>query len=483
MSYRSNYDTVILGAGLGSLVTGTILAKAGRKVMILEGQSHPGGSCTISNRGGHSFVRSPVLMLGLEKDGYCEQLFSELGLSIAMLKRPGGILKRPAPYLQIVTDQYRINIEVSRGEQVAEYKREWGDAVGELLHLYRNMDAVDRAVYPFLHKKSISGPPLPLRERIEAIYQNLKRKWITYAHSRINARTYVSRYQFPPDVMKAFEFLNLFWCGTGLGQTSALKFLLYQMLSFREVIRPIGGLIKLCETVAKTFVNSRGELRYRQEIVSIEKESRGIWKMTLKNEEEIHARQLVIQYPRDSFRYSDNEMVTFFFAIDSHVIPHSMGEQLILYRPAEPQKNKGVRLESLLFIVLSLAEEEKPSEARRLLMASMFLPRNPPPTEGKLQQLLDMVIERLHWLMPFSEGKIQYVGNDEQERRDRDRRMTIINPFVKHLRNVRRPHFEYAYQPFKKGLYILPDHTSGMGMLVSEVRSAGEISRQILKSR
>lgn len=58
-------ETVILGAGLAGLSAGYILSKAGRKVIVLEGDSTVGGlSKTITHRGfrfdlgGHRFITS-----------------------------------------------------------------------------------------------------------------------------------------------------------------------------------------------------------------------------------------------------------------------------------------------------------------------------------------------------------------------------------------------------------------------------------------
>ncbi len=49
------YDVVIIGAGIGGLVCGCYLAKAGLKVLIVEQQNKPGGYCTSFERDGYRF--------------------------------------------------------------------------------------------------------------------------------------------------------------------------------------------------------------------------------------------------------------------------------------------------------------------------------------------------------------------------------------------------------------------------------------------
>ncbi len=49
------YDAAIIGAGLGGLVCGCYLAKAGMKVLIVEKHFKPGGYCTTFKRKDFTF--------------------------------------------------------------------------------------------------------------------------------------------------------------------------------------------------------------------------------------------------------------------------------------------------------------------------------------------------------------------------------------------------------------------------------------------
>jgi hypothetical protein len=478
--YRSSYDTVILGAGLGALVAGTIMARAGNKVMILEEKSQPGGSSTLVTREGYQFVASPVLLLGLEKNGYCDQLFSELGLSLAMLKRPGGPLKRPAPFLQIVTEHYRIDLLINREEQLAEYKREWGEAALSFQKFYQDVDELDQRAYSFFYKKNMPAPPESFRQKLIELQQNLQRRWLLKGYFGLDGRKYLSRFNFPPAFLDILEWLNLLWVGVSLDRSSALNLLRSQSLLFREVIRPVGGLIRICELLAKIFLEYRGEIRYQQKIAEVKKESRNNWVITLLEGETIHSRQLVIQYPWDFFNPDAFGPVTFFFTVDSQVVPPPMAEQLLLHRP----QGRSTGMEKPLFVVLSLPDEEKTYiEKKRLLMVSAFFPRKSPPTEEDLQPLSRSIIQSLCWLMPFSEGKIRYLGHNLEDHQSQLKRFGTVISLLNRVRQVKHPHVQYAYQPFDKSFFILPDYANCLGMLTNEVRSAEEIAKRLLKQR
>lgn len=71
------YDVVIIGAGIGGLVCGCYLAKAGLKVLIVEQQDKPGGYCTSFEREGYRFDVG-VHYLGGIKKGVLGSILEEL---------------------------------------------------------------------------------------------------------------------------------------------------------------------------------------------------------------------------------------------------------------------------------------------------------------------------------------------------------------------------------------------------------------------
>jgi phytoene dehydrogenase-like protein len=79
-SKENVYDAIIIGAGIGGLVCGCYLAKAGMKVLIAEQHHKPGGYCTSFKRKGFSFDAAAHSFGGYREGGRVQRVVSELGV-------------------------------------------------------------------------------------------------------------------------------------------------------------------------------------------------------------------------------------------------------------------------------------------------------------------------------------------------------------------------------------------------------------------
>ncbi len=69
------WDTIIIGAGLGGLTAAAKLIRAGRRVLVLERNPHPGGTAYVYNRQGFSFPMGP---LGFSHPGLLRSILKDL---------------------------------------------------------------------------------------------------------------------------------------------------------------------------------------------------------------------------------------------------------------------------------------------------------------------------------------------------------------------------------------------------------------------
>lgn len=73
-----SYDAVIIGAGIGGLVCGSYLARAGMKVLIIEQHNKPGGYCSSFKRKGFTFDAAAHSFGGYREEGIVRKVFKDL---------------------------------------------------------------------------------------------------------------------------------------------------------------------------------------------------------------------------------------------------------------------------------------------------------------------------------------------------------------------------------------------------------------------
>ena len=61
----NDFDVIIIGSGIGGLCSGALLASRGKKVLICEAHSKPGGVAHSFSRSGYTFESGPSLWLSL----------------------------------------------------------------------------------------------------------------------------------------------------------------------------------------------------------------------------------------------------------------------------------------------------------------------------------------------------------------------------------------------------------------------------------
>jgi phytoene dehydrogenase-like protein len=93
---KDEYDVIIVGAGIGGLVCGCYLAKAGMKVLIVEKNNKPGGYCTSFDKDGFKFDVCAHGLGGMRKNGNLRKIIAELKLDLNIIRfDPSDIIATP----------------------------------------------------------------------------------------------------------------------------------------------------------------------------------------------------------------------------------------------------------------------------------------------------------------------------------------------------------------------------------------------------
>ena len=114
---HKEYDVVILGAGMGGLVCGCYLAKAGVKVLIVEKNARPGGYCMSFSVNGFHFDACVHSFGSFRKGGILRNIIEELNLQKRIK------IKRHNPSDTIVTKEHKINFCNELDETIKEFSQ------------------------------------------------------------------------------------------------------------------------------------------------------------------------------------------------------------------------------------------------------------------------------------------------------------------------------------------------------------------------
>jgi all-trans-retinol 13,14-reductase len=109
---KDRYDAVVIGAGIGGLTCGALLAKNGLSVLVTEQHSRPGGYCTSFRRKGFAFDAGFDTTFECEKGGIIYDTLDELGLTDRI-----RFIRLTSP-MRIIGNDY--NIQVTTVDEVAE---------------------------------------------------------------------------------------------------------------------------------------------------------------------------------------------------------------------------------------------------------------------------------------------------------------------------------------------------------------------------
>ena len=73
---KTSWDAIVIGAGVGGLTAAATLVKAGKRVLVLDKNPHPGGTAYVYSRKGFTFPMGP---LGFSTPRLVRRILADLG--------------------------------------------------------------------------------------------------------------------------------------------------------------------------------------------------------------------------------------------------------------------------------------------------------------------------------------------------------------------------------------------------------------------
>lgn len=159
-------DVVVIGAGLGGLMTAAKLARGGTRVLVLEKKSLPGGTSYVFRRGGYAFPMGP---LSFSFPGRVGEFLAQAGVCEKIAFRRVGFELR-TPFLDIMMSQSLPDLESGlaaafpgEGRGLAEFFRRLKEAIALSKDMDRWHPDFDRC--PGRTQDRTAGPGVPLDGR------------------------------------------------------------------------------------------------------------------------------------------------------------------------------------------------------------------------------------------------------------------------------------------------------------------------------
>jgi phytoene dehydrogenase-like protein len=133
---RRPYHLAIIGVRFPQLALATLLAKRGRRVLILE-ERHGVPPQSEEHIEGHLFRKRPAPLFGLDEEGVLRRLLDEVGIGHLLVR--DSYPQNPVSY-QVVLPRHRVSVFPGREALAGELSREFPAQAGAFADFYRECD-------------------------------------------------------------------------------------------------------------------------------------------------------------------------------------------------------------------------------------------------------------------------------------------------------------------------------------------------------
>ena len=171
---KSKYDVIVLGAGIAGLICGTFLAKSGKKVLIIEQHSIPGGYCTSFKRKGFIFDAAVHHIGGCGKWSVVGRCLKELDINIKFLQLD--------PMDSINFPSFSVDIPAEIDDYVDLLKKRFPSESEKLSLFFKEFIGLYRATFSTeRHKMLIKYQDLTYKEMLDSFFTDEQLKMVLSA--------------------------------------------------------------------------------------------------------------------------------------------------------------------------------------------------------------------------------------------------------------------------------------------------------------
>eukprot|EP00898_Chlorokybus_atmophyticus_P001095 jgi/Chlat1/1987/Chrsp158S02312 len=255
------YDAIIIGSGMGGLVTATQLAAKGAKVLLLEKYVIPGGSAGYFEREGYRFDVGSSMMFG----------FGDKGTTNLLTRALDAVGAR----LETVPDPTQIHYHLPKDLSVRVH-RDYEQFIAELTERFPHEKAGIRKFYDECWKvfNSLNSLELKSLEEPRYLLQQFVRQplsCLTLAYFLpVNAGDVARKYIKDEDLLSFIDMECFCWSTVKAAMTPMINAgMVFCDRHYGGINYPVGGVGKIAETMAEGLTGLGSKILYRANVKRI----------------------------------------------------------------------------------------------------------------------------------------------------------------------------------------------------------------------
>lgn len=480
ISPTANYDVVVIGSGIGGLVTATQLAAKGAKVLVLERYLIPGGSGGYFEREGYRFDVGASMIFG----------FGDQGTTNLMTRALDAVDMK----IETIADPVQIHYHLP-DELELKVHRNYEAFLQELIALFPHEEKGIRRfygecwdVFNCLNSMELLSLEEP-RYLMRVFFQKPLSCLGLARYLPINAGDVARKYISDPNLLKFIDMECYCWSVVPAAKTPMINAgMVFSDRHYGGINYPKGGVGQIAQKLADGLTKAGGEIRYKARVTNILIENGKAVGVKLADGAEYRAKKIVSNATRwDTFgkllpsEYTPNKekrwrqrykkspsFLSLHLGVDSSVLPEGTECHHILLENWDKMENS----EGTIFVSIpTLLDPSLAPEGHHIIHT--FTPSwikdwqglSPQEYQQKKEAAADNLIHRLEAIFPELSAGLDYqeVGTPRTHRRFLGREDGTYGPIP------RRKLAGLLGMPFNRtsipGLYCVGDSTfPGQGL-------------------
>ena len=290
----NDWDSIVIGSGLGGLVTASQLASKGAKVLVLEQYKIPGGSGGSFKRKGFTFDVGASMIFGFGDKGYTNLLtraLKDVGQECKTVPDPTQLAYHLPDQLEISVDRDYKKFITKLIDLFPHEKKGINYFYETCWDVFNCLDSM-----PLL---SIEDPKYLLKVFFKSPLSCLGlARWLP-----VNAGDVAKRHIKDPLLLKFIDIECFCWSVMPANLTPMINAgMVFSDRHYGGINYPLGGVGIIAEKLVKGIENFGGEIRYKSKVKKIIFEGENAIGVALESDEEIFGKTIVSNATRwDTF--------------------------------------------------------------------------------------------------------------------------------------------------------------------------------------